>query len=257
MKSLKKKYWQLRRTILKLIVPEFLWPENIEIDGVKFKLRNTPYSFATKLILKQRRYEVNERKLLKNVLKTDDVVIEMGGSIGILTALIANQVGAKGYIISIEASEALSQYSKTWLEKKQNIKVLTGYGFPVNKVQNSICITQMDESLGSLGGVVSYENSENKSAKDISTEAHPIYDIDTLVKRYNIQPTVLVVDIEGSEKIISEQKFDLPQSLKTILIELHPHFYGLTIRNEIIEKIKLAGFLLDNEISEVYLFRRH
>ena len=257
MNNFKKKYWQLRRAVLKFIIPEFVWPENIEIDGVKFKLRNTPYSFATKLILKRKKYEVNEWRLLKSVLKVNDVVIEMGGSIGILTALIAKHIGTGGYIVSVEASERLTRYSKSWLENNPNVKVLTGFAFPVFKVENSIRITQMDESLGSLGGIVSYDMSENKSVKDISNKENPVYDINALMKYLAKQPTVLVIDVEGSEKIIIEQDFELPESVRIIVIELHPHFYGLPVRNKIIKKIEFSGFSLGTEISEVFLFRKN
>jgi len=75
------------------IVPEFVWPKEATIDGVNFKIRNTPYSFGTKRGLKTGNYEVSERKLLKAQIKPGDNIIEMGGSIGVLTAILGNYTG--------------------------------------------------------------------------------------------------------------------------------------------------------------------
>lgn len=59
-------------------MPEFVWQREVVIDGVVFKVRNTPCSFGTKKALQNGKYELSERQLLKREIKPGDVIIEMG-----------------------------------------------------------------------------------------------------------------------------------------------------------------------------------
>src|SRR2546427_137509 len=108
--------YRIRRTLLRFLVPEFVWPKSVSIDGARIAVRNAPYSFGVKRVLQRGEYELEERKLLQTILHPGDVVVEMGGSVGILTAIIAGKVGSSGFVISVEASVTLAEYSKTWLE---------------------------------------------------------------------------------------------------------------------------------------------
>ena len=251
--KLPNKYYNFRRNILKTIVPEFIWPKSVQIEDVLFKIRNTPYSFGTKRCIVRGDYELPERTLLRDQIIEGDVIIEMGGSIGVLTALLASKTGEKGFVVSVEASKTLTQYSKTWLEQ-DNVKVITGYGFPVFKLDDTIKVVQFDESQGSLGGSIRYEITErNILAQELSED---IYDISRISELYNLQPTILMIDVEGSENIILLQKPNFQKSIRTIIIELHPNCYTKEDHAMIIEKIVNEGFILKNQISSSYLFTR-
>ncbi|NWG27908.1 MAG: FkbM family methyltransferase [Ignavibacteriaceae bacterium] len=232
-------------------MPEFFWPEYIFIDNTKIKLRGEPYSFGIKHILKKGDYELPERKLLRPCNLEGETIIEMGGSIGILTAILANKVGNSGKVISIEASEKISAYSRSWLESNHNTKILTGFAFPVAEVANKIHSIKFKESGSSLEGRIQFIY-ENKTTSD----SNSIYDIKKISDLYNLKPTVLVVDIEGTEKIILDQKPNFPSSIKLILIELHPQVYGESNKSEIIKRIIDEGFLIKNSEGIVFLFER-
>jgi FkbM family methyltransferase len=247
-------FWKIRRLILKTLVPEFIWPNNVLIDGVFIKIRNTPYSFGSKLILTNGQYEEAERILLKEELKENDIVFEMGGSIGILTAIMGKAVGEKGLVISIEASEIISTYSKSWLEKNGNIKIECGFGFPVYELNKGIKINHFDESAGSLGGILSFDIVEDQN--ELEFENWQCLDIKYLMKKYKVEPNVLVIDIEGSEIIILNEEACLPLSIRIIIIELHPHIYGKEKVDAIIQKIIDQKFFLEDQVSDVYLFKR-
>ena len=106
--SLIKKSHKLRRNLLTIFTPEFVWPEYVNIDGVHIKVRNEPYSFGIKLSLTKKLYEGPERNLLKNENLVGENIIEFGSSIGVLSAILAKKVGDKGRVISVEASERIS-----------------------------------------------------------------------------------------------------------------------------------------------------
>lgn len=250
--GLQQTYWSIRRKILRTFVPEFIWPKESTIDGVVFKVRNAPYSYGTKKGLQNGNYEVCERQLLKGQIKSGDIIIEMGGSIGVLTAIMAQQTGESGLVISIEASKKITGYSKSWLEAKGNIKVITGFGFPVGSLNKKISINSFDEDAGSLGGTLNFDVSDETRCGSDET----VFDIQRIMQQYNISPTVLVSDVEGSEKILTAIKPSYPLSVRMILMEMHEHMYGISTRDEIINTINEDGFRVKDHLQGVYLFER-
>ena len=252
--NLKKHFYDIRRKIAKLIVPEFFWPKNINIDNVEISLRGAPYVFGVKLGLKNGSYEAPERNLIKQIDLKGEQIIELGGSIGILTAILAHKIGSSGRIISVEASNKLSDYSRIWLQKNKIISVVTGFAFPVYSLKKLINVVNFDESGSNLTGIVEFQSeSSNKLIQDNNEN---IYDIQKLCNQYKINPTFLVIDIEGSERILVEQKPDFPSSIHLILIELHPWIYGEEIQEKIIEVIIREGFIIAAKASDSFLFKR-
>ena len=249
--GLKQQYWNIRRKLLRTFVPEFIWPEESTIDGVSFKIRNTPYSYGTKRALKSGNYEVSERKLLQGQIKPGDKIIEMGGSVGVLTAILGHHAGSNGFVASVEASENITAYSKTWLEAKGNIKVLTGFGFPVFSVNKKIKVNSFNQEGGSLGGRVSFDVSEENTEA-----AEGMYDIENIMQQCNIMPTMLVIDVEGTEKIIISDKPNYPASIRVILMEMHTYMYGEAARKQIIQRIVEEGFKVMGDENDVCLFER-
>lgn len=252
--NLKKRFWIIRRQILKYIIPESVWPKTVSIDNVEIKIRHTPYSFGTKKALIQGDYEIEEISLLAKHIQHDDQIIEMGGSIGILTAVMGSYISKKGRIISIEASKKITEYSATWLEEKSNVKVLVGFGFPVFEIKNRLKINDFDESGGTLSGRVSYNINEN--TLETSNNKNNIYDFKKIINEFNMDPTVLVIDIEGSEEVILKCNMSCPPTVRIILIEFHPNIYGQEKSNEIVNNIIQEGFKINKIINEVYLFER-
>lgn len=248
--------YRVRRTLLRVLVPEFVWPKSVLIDGAQIQVRNTPYSFGVKRVLKLGEYELQERRLLSTIVQPGDVVVEMGGSIGILTAIIANKVGRSGFVISVEASVKLTEYSRTWLESGNNVKVLVGFGFPVWQLQHPIEIQKFEEKWGSMSGRLTFNTASLATRDRSSKPSHPLYDLRALSEFAKRPPVTLVVDIEGSEGIICSQKPEFPRSLRNLLIELHPEIYGENTKNEIIGRIEEDGFRKVADHGNVFLFTR-
>lgn len=244
-------FLSIRRFVLKSFVPEFIWPEYVSLDRTRIKVRNTPYSFGVKWLLSRRSddYELAERSFISGLSKGDHV-LEFGGSIGVVTALIASQVGPAGRIVSIEASKELADYSRSWLEKSDNIKVICAYAFPVFK---RISMTaSFDGSAGSLGGIVNFESiNDRPTTKD---KNHFFLEDAFEIKEFN--PKIMFIDIEGSERIMLDHKPDIPKGINQIVIELHPSIYGEEVNQKIIQVILDEGFVLAKSDDSVYQFLR-
>ena len=248
---MRKTLYALRRVILKLVVPETLWPEYVVIDGTHIKIRHTPYSYGIKWLLSRNheQYELAERSFIAQ-LSEGDHVLEFGGSIGIVTALIADKIGKTGKIVSIEASESIAKYSRNWLEDLGNVTVLQAYAFPITSrvpMQASF-----DGDGGSLGGIVSYEHVETEART--KNEQH--FFIEDACDIAEFSPNVLFIDIEGSEQIMLEHQPNIPETVRKIVIELHPGLYGPEINGKIIEVILGEGFELEKTLETVYQFVR-
>ncbi len=241
--------YQFRREILKKIVPEFFWPKTIVIDNAIIPIRHTPYSFGVKRVLTKGNYENSERTLIKRVLKKDDIVLEMGGSIGIIAAIVSPIIGKDGRIVSIEASEKLATFSKTWLEPKGNIKIVTGIGFPVQQTPEKYKNLRFIDTGNSLGGSVEFKS-------ELNDESENIYDINRIIQEFNINPNILILDIEGSEIVFLDDNAQIPTQIEHIIIEMHPGMYGIQTEIDIINKLAILGFKNIEEISHVYLLSR-
>lgn len=239
---------KLRRYLLKVMVPEFVWPNEIEIDDVVIRLRGAPYSFGIKRLLTKNpdAYEKAERKFLK-VLKADDHVLEFGSSIGVLTALICERVSA-GRVISIEVSKPLLDYSRSWLSRYQQLTLIHAAAFPIYKRID--LELSFNDSSGSLGGIVSYQSSSECNDKLDS------FFISDSEKVAGFLPTVLVIDIEGSEDIMLREEVSLPKSIDRVIIELHAFLYGVDVEQRIVERILQEGFELQERLESVYFFTR-
>jgi len=253
---LKLTFYAARRRILKRFVPELVWPESVEIDGARIKLRGAPYSFGVKRILRKGQYEGPEREIARKILVPGMTVIEMGSSIGVLTAVMAHFVGKTGTVVAVEASEELTRHSRTWLEADGIVKVVCGFGFPVWEVPSGLVVGGFNSNTGSLGGSVDFSVAPTQSP--VRSGGADVLDLRTLCERFNLTPDVLVVDVEGSESLLTQTEPRLPVTIRHLLIELHPWKYvgGEHEMDLIVNSIQADGFELEERIGVVHHFRR-
>lgn len=245
---------KLRRAILSKLVPEIFWPISVNIAGAIIPIRNEPFSFGTKWILKKNEYEGAEIELVKQVLKGGEQVLEMGTSIGVLTRVMSNLVGLSGKIISIECNDTLYKSCLRWKANYPNIHFVRGYGFPVYTVPDNLSIDGYSDDLGSLGTQIDFSVKSGIVQKN-----DLIIDIKTVEEKFKFKPSVLVIDVEGSEEVMIESAFNLPTHIKHIIIELHGGMYKeqLVTQEAIINTIKNDGFALKQIIAGSYLFERN
>jgi len=64
----------------------------------------------------------------------------------------------------------------------------------------------------------------------------------------------LVIDIEGAEKCLSVA--EIPDSVRKIIIELHPQIIGVESVDRILSNLALRGFLVRQVVEKVYAFVR-
>jgi len=245
--------YRFRRALLKLLIPNFVWKKFIFIDGIKIHVRDMPYSVGLKFLLSRKPddYEKPERLLVNKILKHGDNILEMGGSIGILTRIMANSVGAKGRVISIEASKAITSFSKKFIESEfKNTTIVCAIGIPLFRRIN--ILGKFQNNFGFLGGRVNYD----ENYKKIKTNNQDSFFVEDCEKIFSIKPNVLVIDIEGSEEILLKYKPDFPDYIEHIIIELHTQIYSYDKYFRLIDLFLNQNFQLRACIGECLLFGR-
>lgn len=260
--------WALRN-----LVPEAYWPESVDVDGVAIRLRHTPYSFSTRRLIRDGNYELPERTLVKKAITPGMRVIEFGGSLGIVTSVVAKCVGPTGRVVSVEASEDLTRFSRPWLEGLGNVTVLTGYAFPVWETPRGLRVDGFSGSEVSLGGRVSFDVATNPSMRARATGSDaasaaakgPVaagaprnYDLSTICREFDLAPDALVMDIEAAERIVLDQPPNYPASLKAIIAEFHPTMYPNQQRDldAILATYAGEGFRVQEQVHNTWLLQR-
>ena len=70
----------------------------------------------------------------------------------------------------------------------------------------------------------------------------------------SFQPTVIVIDIEGSENLIAFS--EVPPTVRLLIIELHPLILSPRVTHQIIQQIMNLGFLVIETSHNTFCFER-
>jgi FkbM family methyltransferase len=243
-RSLRQRYWSFRsalrdpdtyptlfRDLPKAAVLRWL-RLTTEVGGVKVRLG--PFcSLLVAIEMVAGRYESQERTLLQGCLDDQDVVLELGTGIGVVAVLCARRLGSDR-VFTFEANPGLIPTARET--------------FQLNDVTPRLenCV------LGSAEGEMSFHVEKDFwSSSTIKRSANaraikvPVHSFSATIRK--VQPTVLIVDIEGGEASL----FDAAElgGVRKIMIELHPHVIGPVQTQRVRDVLRRAGFALVRELS--------
>lgn len=173
--------------------------------GAKFAA-NVGRSATHKLLYLEGERFVEERFLIKSLLKPGMTVVDVGANIGYYLMMFEQAVGKHGYVICIEPSE------ENLPELETNIKI-NGFG---NVALHKVAIGMEEGSIGLRRGINS-----GITPLDKGTYQVPLKRLDTLVTG---KVDFLKIDVEGYEGQVLQGAMDLlKRDLPTLFLELHPH----------------------------------
>ena len=178
-------------------------------------------------------YERDELRLVKCTLQPDDVVMELGTGIGLLSAYCAAKIGSER-VFTYEANPSLKD------------KIRSTYR--LNHVSPSVefCI------LGDRCGEQTFYPSKNFWASSTIQRNSRNHAIRVPMKSFNeetrrINPTFLIMDIEGGEYELM-QYADL-HNIRNVLMELHRGFIGEEKADFVLSALQKSGFRINEELS--------
>lgn len=205
-------------------------PRTVTNGGLKLYLGEHSRSSYARSIYRDS-HEAEEREIVLRHLEPGDTVLECGAGLGAVTVLCCQRIGSDR-VHTFEANAALEPVLRRTFE--------------LNRVA-----PQLEMKMVSLTGgeqpffvsdrfVVSsrYQSSGKGDSKATTLDSVSIQE---LIAR--IQPTFLIMDIEGAEVDLAGEELDLG-SVKKLCIEMHPHLVGDEPISRVISNLLRQGFSL-------------
>lgn len=198
-------------------------------------------------------YEAGELRFIHKYFKGDTDVIELGGSMGIVTSHLASLQKPGRQIISVEANPFLADTLTTNVNRYRN---------PINKfilLTKAIAYKSMEVALRIT------DNSTETKAELVSKQRNenevivPTIKLADIVSQFNLKDFTLVCDIEGAEIELLENDDLALKSCKELYIELHETSNGVKefsiedLKKLIIERHKFE--LIDQNGPVLYFTR--
>lgn len=224
----------------------------IEIEGIKIftdhnlsswmrvVLRSTAFHEQEEQISK---YEEEELQIVKSQLSQNDIVMEIGAGIGLISTYCANLIGSER-VFTYEANPVMERYIRNT--------------YKLNHVSPTleICLIGLQNGQETFYVADSFWASSTiqKSSKAKAVIV-PMKSFNQEVQRIN--PTFLIIDIEGGEyELLQDANFN--NDVKKVVIETHEHLIGQDKINSLKSKFAQAGFELNKNFSrgEVLFFQR-
>lgn len=197
-------------------------------------------------------YEDKENEILKDHLAANDIVIELGTSVGFNAISIAKLNGGK--ILSYEANPRLLSLIK----KNQQLNRVSF------EVRNKVLVTNKEASSKIAFNIA--ENPCMSSSKRFVLKEQVMKEVLEVETEYagevfdSLLPTFLVVDIEGGEEDFFRNVDLIAQStIQKILLEVHPEIIGEEACKVIVNDLLQAGFAIASKSDDktVLFFTRN
>jgi len=154
-------------------------------------------SHLLKRVLLSKEYEPSLVNLIKVKTNSSKDAINIGANIGLYTCLLGNILNNNQKVLAIEPTEnAFNLLLKNINQNNLNSKVITFNGVASDK-QGTLKINLFpgNEEYSSLGEII---HPAIKDKEFISVEVKS-QTIDNLVEKHNLEPGIIIIDVEGAE----------------------------------------------------------
>jgi len=192
------------------------------------------------------KYEAEEAGLIARHMPPDQPVIELGGSLGVVSAFIRSRLDPGVDHVIVEANPNLISPCS-----------LNAGGAEV-----------VAKAISYTGDTARFEINDNPHASSLSLSKTPdarIVEVETTTLAQlweqigKAEGYTLVADIEGAEVEMTERDKNALSHADTIIMELHPHLYdgGASATDAIKTTMTDLGFTLVEQATEVYVWSRN
>lgn len=216
----------------------YLWrrlrqPALVEVHGVRLATEGCEPSLRNTIFKDE--YERAELGIIGRTLAPDDIVLEIGAGLGLISAYCAKRLGDGGQVHCFEANPAMAPAIRRTHE--------------LNGVQPHLvigCVSTHDGSQDFFVEESFYSSSTRQRSAQATKVTVPSHSLQRLLGE--IRPTYLVIDAEGAEADLLPG-VDLAV-VRKISIELHPHIIGNEACTTVIGGLIAQGFQLDIDLSD-------
>ncbi len=234
-RAVRRQLWHLRQRI-RLACLTLARPV-VEISGIRLQI-GRHISPTVRHYLFSGEYENEELVIATAALRPDDVVLELGTGLGLISAFCAKRIGS-ARVFTYEANPALEPHIRRT--------------FTLNGVSPSLSIAL----LGQRPGHRTFYVTRNFWASSVVRPAGRAKAVMVLVKGLDdeirrIDPTFLVVDIEGGELELFEA-IDF-RNIRKICVEVHEGPIGPEGVKRVRQLLLDAGFAPDPALSTSHVW---
>ena len=178
------------------------------------------------------RYEEDELRLIGQMLAPDDVVLEVGAGLGLVSAYCAKRLGSSR-VFAYEANPDLEACIRET--------------YALNQVQPTLEMC----AVGADAGRVTLYRSRHLWASSVLRPSGRVRPVDVPVRALSeiarhVRPTLLIVDAEGAEGELFDHA-QLP-TVTRIVLELHEQVIGTASARRVRSTLAALGF---EELSEL------
>lgn len=212
--------------------------QDYELDGIVLPHDERLISPVIHQALTRGRYEGEERTHLPGLLQADDVVLELGAGLGVVSTLCARDERVRR-VVTVEANPDLIPYVRE-VHRRNGVadktRLMHAVALPAPEADRVDFFVRKDIWASSLNGDIwGWE-------KTVSTE---VVDLHALIDE--LQPTVMIVDIEGGEGQLFRNF--MPGRLRHVYVELHKQVIGPRGMRRVFNQLARAGFAYDPAFS--------
>jgi FkbM family methyltransferase len=217
---------------------------SVTVDGVILPI-DRRLSPSMRAVLREGQYETGALDLVRAVIRPDDSVLELGCGLGLVATFCAQQVGSSR-VVTYEANPFMAPIIQRT--------------FARNRVTPTLHLA----AVGHTDGVESFHVRHNFWASSSHPDrangsAQTIHVPRVALNRLlaDIHPTMLVVDVEGTEdQLFTDAELN---GVRVIVMEIHDTLIGDEGRANLLTTLSRHGFAIDPSVGDGrdVLLRRH
>ncbi|HEY6159007.1 MAG TPA: FkbM family methyltransferase [Gemmatimonadales bacterium] len=171
-------------------------------------------------------YEQDELRLIGQLLAPDDIVLEVGAGLGLVSAYCARRLGSSR-VFAYEANPDLEACIRET--------------YALNQVQPALEMC----AVGADAGTVTLYRDRHLWASSVVRQSGRVRPVEVPVKPLSdivqrVRPTLLIIDVEGAEQELFDHAH-LP-SVTRIVLEVHEHVIGAAGARHVRSALAAMGF---------------
>jgi FkbM family methyltransferase len=187
--------------------------------------------------------------MFRNLIKPDQLVIDIGGHIGYFSLFFASLVGPKGKVFVFEPGENNLAYTRQNLANSPNIELVEKAVSDKNGILTFFIegLTGQNNSL-----LEDYEGFKaNTSEAHIASKYEKVevtsVTLDTFISEKKVSPNFIKIDVEGAELLVLKGMDSCLKNVKPILmVELTNE------KNEVLELLQGYGYLIFDPTGHLF-----